>query len=175
MENKVIDIKALPIPMLGKELGKYKGDTFELVKYEYGVLYHVYNSMDLIIRPTQTSAHAFLCDIIDNHEKYENELTDEERDLFELNISKCFLVLNAPLFLFSDMKLFCKVADSLFEGLQEMVDGALNADLKEEDAQANIEFAKALDAENTIKKNLDLFDNGKDKSLSKESWESKTD
>lgn len=175
MENKVIDVKALPIPMLGKELGKFNGDTFELVKYEYGVLYHVYNSMDLIIRPSQTSAFAFLCDIIDNHEKYEKELTEEERDLFELNISKCFLVLNAPLFLFSDMKLFCKVADSLFEGLQEMVDGALNADLKEEDAQANIEFAKALDAENTIKNNIDLLANGKDKGFGQESWQGTTD
>ena len=51
-------------------------------------------------------------------------------------------------------------------GLKEMVDGALNADLKEEDAQANIEFAKALDAEDTIRKNLDLFGNGEDKGIS---------
>lgn len=166
MENKVIDAKALPIPMLGKELGKYKGDTFELVKYEYGVLYHVYNSMDLIIRPSQTSTYTFLCDIIDNHEKYEAELTGEEKDLFELHISECFLVLNAPLFLFSDMKLYTKVATALFEGLNEIANDAMNEPLRDEDAEANNDFAKAIKAESTIRDIITDAENGEVKGIS---------
>ena len=166
MENNVIDSKALPIPMLGNELGKYKGDTFELVKYEYGVLFHVYNSMDLIIRPSQTSTYSFLCDIIDNHERYEKELTGEEKELFELHLNECFLVLHVPLFLFSDMKLFTKVATALFEGLGEMVSDAMSEDLKEEDAQANKDFAEAMKAQEVIKRAVSEAEYGTDKSKS---------
>ena len=163
MENKVIDAKALPIPMLGEEQGKYKGDTFELVKYDYGVLYHVYNSMDLIIRPSQHATYGFLCDIIDNHEKYENELSGEEKELFELHLSQCFLVLNAPLFLFSDMKLHAKVVKALVDGLNEMYDDAMNAELKKEDVNANNDFAEAFAAQEEIKKAIKDFDDGTDK------------
>ena len=39
-----------PIPEMGMELERFEGDTFFLAEYEDGILYHVYNSMDLVIR-----------------------------------------------------------------------------------------------------------------------------
>ena len=71
MENKMIDEKVLPIPMLGKELGRFEGSTFYIAEYEYGILFHVYNSMDLIVRPGQSSCYETLADYVRNKEVYE--------------------------------------------------------------------------------------------------------
>ena len=76
MENK-IDDKVLPIPMLGKEIDRFEGDTFYIAEHEYGALFHVYNSMDLIIRKGHTSAFESIVDLVRNKELY-STLSEED-------------------------------------------------------------------------------------------------
>ena len=52
--------KESPIPELGMELERFEGDTFFLAEYEDGILYHVYNSMDLVVRRGVSSAFDLL-------------------------------------------------------------------------------------------------------------------
>ena len=97
VEKVVEDVTALPIPKLGKELGRFEGETFYIAEHENGVLYHVYNSMDLIIRPNITSGYETLVDLVRNQELY-NKLTGEEKESFELTFQQyltCYLCLHS--------------------------------------------------------------------------------
>ena len=37
---------------LGKELGRFEGETFYIAEHEFGALYHVYNSMEIKVSST---------------------------------------------------------------------------------------------------------------------------
>jgi hypothetical protein len=115
-----IDNKVLPIPMLGKELKRFEGTTFYLASHEYGVLYHVYNSMDLIIRPSQESAYDTLVDIIENSERY-NEMSKEDKENFDLYVSAVAYVLGLPLFVFTSPEFLFTTATSIINYLDETI------------------------------------------------------
>lgn len=130
--EKNIDDKALPIPMLGKELKRYSGDTFYLAHHEYGVLYHVYNSMDLVIRPSQESAYLSLVDIIENAEDYEKKEGQEKEDFLSY-VSAVIYVLGIPLFAFAYPEFLFNTATSVIKFLKESYESS--QELKEPDLE----------------------------------------
>lgn len=146
----LIDSKALPIPMLGKELGRMESETFYIAEHEYGVLYHVYNSMDLIIRPNQTSAYETLVDLVRNHKEW-NQKAREEKEKLETYISAVAYVLGLPLIAFVDEEFLFKTATSVIELLQKLQKDIENSVLQEETPKENEEFKEATLALERIK------------------------
>lgn len=141
--EKVVDSKVLPIPQLGKELGRFEGETFYIAEHENGVLYHVYNSMDLIIRPNITSGYETLVDLVRNKDLY-NQLTGEEKESFELNLSAISYVLSLPTFVFSSAELTFDLATKVIQFLQKTYDEAMQKPLQEETVQEDQEFKDAV-------------------------------
>ena len=136
-EIKVIDDKVLPIPMLGKELGRFDGKTFYIAEHEYGVLYHVYNSMDLIVRPSQTATYSTLVDLIHSQDIVAN-YDKEEMEMYESYISA------VAEFMFNTAK-------SAIDFLYKLQKEAEDAPLQEETPKENEEFKNAALAIETIK------------------------
>lgn len=151
--EKVVDSKVLPIPQLGKELGRFEGETFYIAEHTNGVLYHVYNSMDLIIRPNITSGYETLVDLVRNQELY-NKLTGEEKELFELNISAISYILSLPTFVFSSSELTFDIAEIIIKFLQKTFDDAMNKPLQDEEFEKDREFQDAVLGLEEIKKTL---------------------
>lgn len=143
VEKVVEDVKALPIPKLGKELGRFEGETFYIAEHENGVLYHVYNSMDLIIRPNITSGYETLVDLVRNQELY-NKLTGEEKESFELNLSAISYVLSLPTFVFSSGELTFDIATMIIKFLQKSFDDAMKQPLQDEEFEKDREFQNAV-------------------------------
>ena len=143
VEKVVEDVKALPIPKLGKELGRFEGETFYIAEHENGVLYHVYNSMDLIIRPNITSGYETLVDLVRNQELY-NKLTGEEKESFELNLSAISYVLSLPTFAFSSGELTFDIATMVIQFLQKSFDDAMKQPLQDEEFEKDREFQDAV-------------------------------
>lgn len=143
VEKVVEDVKALPIPKLGKELGRFEGETFYIAEHENGVLYHVYNSIDLIIRPNITSGYETLVDLVRNQELY-NKLTGEEKESFELNLSAISYVLSLPTFVFSSGELTFDIATMIIKFLQKSFDEAMNKPLQDEEFEKDREFQSAV-------------------------------
>ena len=143
VEKVVEDVKALPIPKLGKELGRFEGETFYIAEHENGVLYHVYNSMDLIIRPNITSGYETLVDLVRNQELY-NKLTGEEKETFELNISAISYILSLPTFVFSSSELTFDIATMIIKFLQKSFDDAMKQPLQDEEFEKDREFQDAV-------------------------------
>ena len=143
VEKVVEDVTALPIPKLGKELGRFEGETFYIAEHENGVLYHVYNSMDLIIRPNITSGYETLVDLVRNQELY-NKLTGEEKELFELNISAISYILSLPTFVFSSSELTFDIATMIIQFLQKSFADAMKQPLQDEEFEKDREFQDAV-------------------------------
>lgn len=152
--KKAEDAKVLPIPMLGKELGRFEGETFYIAEHEYGVLYHVYNSMDLIIRPNMISGYETLVDLVRNKDVYE-KLEGQEKEDFELNISAITYILSSPLFVFSDGKLMYDIASLIVEYLRKAYNAAMEAPLQEESVEEDRQFQESVIAMEEIKKSLE--------------------
>ena len=151
-EEKVIDKKVLPIPMLGKEIDRIEGETFYLALHEYGVLYHVYNSMDLIIRQNSTAAYAFLSDLIKEKHFY-LDVDGEEKDLFEGILFQTSILLSIPRIVFSDINLYNILSKEMLEFLKNQTE-KLDAPLQEETPKENMEFEKATIALETLKESV---------------------
>lgn len=147
---KVIDNKVLPIPMLGKELGRLDGKTFYIAEHEYGVLYHVYNSMDLIIRPSQVSAYSALVDLVRTQGDVA-KFDDEEMELYESYVSATAYCLGIPLIAFIDAEFTKDIAVSAAKFLRQLQEEALGAPLQEETPKENEEFKNAAIALETLK------------------------
>lgn len=140
---KVIDDKVLPIPMLGKEVGRIERDTFYIAEHEYGVLFHVYNSMDLIIRPSQTSAFGTLVDIVRNYHIY-NNTEGENRELMGSIIAAISTVLTLPLVAFVDQEFLADTALRTLEFINKMGDKVEGAEMTEETVDENKQFEAAV-------------------------------
>ena len=151
-EKKVIDKKVLPIPMLGKEIDRIEGETFYLALHEYGVLYHVYNSMDLIIRQNSTAAYAFLSDLIKEKHFY-LDVDGEEKDLFEGILFQTSILLSIPRIVFSDINLYNILSKEMLEFLKNQTE-KLDVPLQDETPRENIEFEKATIALETLKESV---------------------
>lgn len=146
MENKkeeLIDSKALPIPMLGKELARLEGDTFYLVEHEHGVLFHVYNSMDIIVRRRETSVFYVLRDLIRNKDLY-NSLSGEEKENFQTNIKAIMYVLTCPLYAFADRKLLYTIATEIVRSINEQAEEAENVSIQDETIEEDGMFRDAV-------------------------------
>lgn len=149
-EIKVIDDKVLPIPMLGKELGRFDGKTFYIAEHEYGVLYHVYNSMDLIVRPTQTATYSTLVDLIHSQDDVAN-YDKEEMEMYESYISAVAYCLGMPLLAFCDAEFMFNTAKSAIDFLYKLQVEAAGTSLQEETPKENEEFKNAALAIESIK------------------------
>ena len=149
-EIKVIDDKVLPIPMLGKELGRFDGKTFYIAEHEYGVLYHVYNSMDMIIRPSQTSTYSTLVDLIHSQDEVA-KFGEKEMEMYESYVSAIAYCLGMPLIAFIDAEFMFNTAKSAIDLLYKIQVEAEGAPLQEETPKENEEFNNAALAIESIK------------------------
>lgn len=149
-EIKVIDDKVLPIPMLGKELGRFDGKTFYIAEHEYGVLYHVYNSMDMIIRPSQTSTYSTLVDLIQSQDEVA-KFNEDEMEMYESYVSAIAYCLGMPLIAFIDAEFMFNTAKSAIDFLYKLQKEAEDASLQEETPKENEEFKNAALAIESIK------------------------
>ena len=127
----------------GKEIKYWKGQTFELVKSNKGILYHVYGGFNIFVTPNNVALYETLDDLIENQETY-NKLTGQEREDFDLHLSALIYVLNVPLFAFSNAEFTYDIATKVIQFLQKTYDDAITQPLQEETIQEDQEFKDAV-------------------------------
>ena len=137
----------------GKEIKSWKGETFELVKSNKGILYHVYGGFNIFVTPNNVALYETLDDLIENQEVY-NKLTGQEREDFDLNLSCIAYILNVPLFSFSSAEFSFSIATQVIQFLQKTYDDAMAKPLQEETVAEDQEFKDAVLGMETIKEAL---------------------
>lgn len=136
---------------LGKELGRFEGETFYIAEHEFGALYHVYNSMEIAVNMSQTSLYETLIDLVRNKDVYE-KLEGEEKNNFELSMSAMIYILNCPLYSFSSIEFTFSVAETIIKQLRLIYEKAMSADLQEETKEEDKLFENAAKAIDMLKK-----------------------
>lgn len=136
---------------LGKELGRFEGETFYIAEHEFGALYHVYNSMEIAVNMSQTSLYETLIDLVRNKDVYE-KLEGEEKKNFELSLSAMIYILNCPLYSFSSIEFTFSVAETIIKQLRLIYEKAMSADLQEETKEEDKLFENAAKAIDMLKK-----------------------
>lgn len=136
---------------LGKELGRFEGETFYIAEHEFGALYHVYNSMEIAVNMSQTSLYETLIDLVRNKDVYE-KLEGEEKKNFELSMSAMIYVLDCPLYSFSSVEFTFSVAETIIKQLRLIYEKAMGAELQEETRDDDKLFEDAAKAIGLLKK-----------------------
>lgn len=136
---------------LGKELGRFEGETFYIAEHEFGALYHVYNSMEIAVNMSQTSLYETLIDLVRNKDVYA-KLEGEEKNNFELSLSAMIYILNCPLYSFSSIEFTFSVAETIIKQLRLIYEKAMSAELQEETKEEDKLFENAAKAIDMLKK-----------------------
>lgn len=138
------DIVVAPIELnVGKKIDEYKGDYFEIVKTDRGVLYHEYGGYNVFTTfNNNTALYNTLSDYVDNKDTY-FELKDEEKELFDLNLSAIAYCLAIPKFCFSNVEFTYKIASETIKFLNESYEKAMNTPLQDETPELDAKFEEA--------------------------------
>lgn len=135
---------------LGKELGRFEGETFYIAEHEFGALYHVYNSMEIKVNMSQTSLYETLIDLVRNKDVYA-KLEGEEKKNFELSMSAMIYILDCPLYSFSSVEFTFSVAETIIKQLRLIYEKAMGAELQEETRDDDKLFEDAAKAIGLLK------------------------
>ena len=145
--------KLMQFENFGKELGRFEGETFYIAEYEFGAVYHVYNSMTLFVSSSQTSCFETLVDYVRNKDVY-SKLEGKEKEDFDLTLSAIGYVLSSPLFAFSSAALTFDIASLIIKHLTEAFSNAINAELQDETRDEDEQFKSAVLGLEAIKEEM---------------------
>lgn len=123
---------------------KYDGGSYVIETFRDGsVMYHTIGGFTIIGDYRIAGMNAVLRDFIKKLSG-ETPIADDMRELIELDLSANTYVLNIPMFAFSDVNLKFELATKVVEYLNEMYKEAINAELPDDDPEANKLFYDAV-------------------------------
>lgn len=153
LTQRMIDKEPLHTYDLGAEIDRLEGQTFYIAKHEKGALYHVYNSYDLVVQPSQLALYETLVSLVENKEA-NAKLVGEEKENFENYMSIVSYVLSTPAYALSDAELSVEIATVIVKHLNKVYDKLMNQPLQEETPKEDQEFKEATLAVEEVKEAL---------------------
>lgn len=153
LTQRMIDKEPLHTYDLGAEIDRLEGQTFYIAKHEKGALYHVYNSYDLVVQPSQLALYETLVSLVENKEA-NAKLVGEEKENFENYMSIVSYVLSTPAYALSDAELSAEIATVIVAHLNKVYDKLMNQPLQEETPKKDQEFKEATLAVEEVKEAL---------------------
>lgn len=153
LTQRMIDKEPLHTYDLGAEIDRLEGQTFYIAKHEKGALYHVYNSYDLVVQPSQLALYETLVSLVENKEA-NAKLVGEEKENFENYMSVVSYILSTPAYALSDAELSAEIATVIVAHLNKVYDRLMNQPLQEETPKEDQEFKEATLAVEEVKEAL---------------------
>ena len=153
LTQRMIDKEPLHTYDLGAEIDRLEGQTFYIAKHEKGALYHVYNSFDLVVQPSQLALYETLVSLVENKEA-NAKLIGEEKENFENYMNIVGYVLAVPAYAFGDGKLSVEIATLVVKHMNETYKKLMSQPLQEETPKEDQEFKDATLAVEEVKEAL---------------------
>lgn len=111
---------------------KLEGGTFEMSIMKDGTaVYHTYGGLTVVAKPNLTSLAGTIAEYVGSQE-YVATLNEEEKELFDLDLSAFGYIMSLPMFAFSNKEFTYSIASNIVEFLRKSADELLNEDLHEE-------------------------------------------
>lgn len=153
LTQRMIDKEPLHTYDLGAEIDRLEGQTFYIAKHEKGALYHVYNSFDLVVQPSQLALYETLVSLVENKEA-NAKLVGEEKENFENYMNIVGYVLAVPAYALGDGKLSVEIATLVVKHMNETYKKLMNQPLQEETPKEDQGFKEATLAVEEVKEAL---------------------
>lgn len=153
LTQRMIDKEPLHTYDLGAEIDRLEGQTFYIAKHEKGALYHVYNSFDLVVQPSQLALYETLVSLVENKEA-NAKLVGEEKENFERYMNIVSYILAVPAYALGDGKLSVEIATLVVKHMNETFKKLMNQPLQEETQKEDQEFKEATLAIEEVKESL---------------------
>lgn len=153
LTQRMIDKEPLHTYDLGAEIDRLEGQTFYIAKHEKGALYHVYNSFDLVVQPSQLALYETLVSLVENKEE-NAKLVGEEKENFENYMNIVSYILAVPAYALGDGKLSVDIATLVVKHMNETYKKLMNQPLQEETPKEDQEFKEATLAVEEVKEAL---------------------
>ena len=151
-------ISYLPVKDIDKTL---KGDTFEMHLMKDGTAVdHVYGGLTVSATANLSSLAGTIAEYV-NSQEYVATLSDEDKELFNLDLSAFAYVMTLPMFAFSDKEFTYSIASNIVEFLRTKTDELLAEELIEEtleDVEDNNRFKDASLALEEMKEEMNKLD-----------------
>lgn len=137
----------------------YDGGNFKIETFKDGsVLYRTTGGFSIIGDYRITGLNTVLRDYIKKLNG-ESEISDDMRELVELDLSATTYILNIPMFAFSDVNLKFELATKVVEYLNDLYKTATEGDLVEDDIEENKAFYDAVIGGKNADEIKDLINN----------------
>lgn len=150
LTQRMIDKEPLHTYDLGAEIDRLEGQTFYIAKHEKGALYHVYNSYDLVVQPSQLALYETLVSLVENKDA-NARLVGEEKENFERYMNIVSYVLSVPAYALGDGELSVEIATLVVKHMNETFKKLMNQPLQEETPKEDQAFKDATLAVEEVK------------------------
>jgi hypothetical protein len=125
---------------LGEELYKIERNSYYISKHERGLLFHVYNSMDLVIPISHNSLYGFINKLIEEYYNEYDGLSQSDRDEYDSLLEASCVILSMPINIFMDVQFAIDIATQVVRKTGEMYEQALSAELIDETVEDDLAF-----------------------------------
>ena len=139
---------------IGAEQYKIERNSFYIAKHEKGVLFHIYNSFDLVVPISSNALYATLIALLEEHNNEYESFSDEDKLDHDTYIEAVGVILAMPLTILTDTEFAINIATQVVQRMDFKVRQALEANLQDETIEQDAIFRdKALGAE-VLKENI---------------------
>lgn len=141
------------IPLSDVE-AQLKGDTFEMSITKSGdAVYHTYGGYTIIASPRLASLNGTIKSYVLGQE-YLSDLTEDERNIYDLNLSATNQLLSAPAYAFCDEDLAFDISKLIIEWVKKSYDELMSKPLQPENGDTQVKWEDATKAVDDISKTL---------------------
>lgn len=139
---------------IGDELNRINKNSYYLAKHERGVVFHVYNSFDLVVPIAHNSLYKTLSQIFYEYENKYSSMSEEDKVNFDTYVEAVGVVLVMPLNIFMDVEFTIDIATRVLQKADEMYKASMEAPLQNEEVDKDIEFAEVAISGDSLARNL---------------------
>ena len=130
---------------------EYDNDNLRIVKCKDCIIWQHKGGHIVVVYPTMRAEYEFLEGMLAMKDRYD-ELTDDEKQLYDVSYFGMSLILQAPMFAVADDKFFVDLVTFVGEGVKKVSEKLLNQPLQEETPIENAEFETKMGVANELLK-----------------------
>lgn len=139
---------------IGAEEYKIERGSFYIAKHEGGILFHIYNSFDLVIPASSQSLYGTLLSVLEEHKNEYNSFSEEEKIDHDTYIEVIGIILSMPLTIFTDTEFAINIATQVMQRIDMRVRQAIEAPLQDETLEEDIQFRDNIIASENAREEL---------------------
>lgn len=125
---------------LGAEQYKIEKGSFYIAKHDKCVLFHIYNSFDMVVPVSSNSLYRTLATILEEHNNEYENMSNEDKLDHDTFIEVVGIILAMPLNILNDTEFAIDIATQVMKRTNELYEKAISTNLQPEDAERDAEF-----------------------------------